>query len=94
MIDIGMVCDINGEFTVSIFDPNDPDHIAKKRKYQRAQQKISDTDFDDTEEDTKDSITPAEQLLLMAGLIFVFVLYVAVKLTFHEITEEGGAKIL
>ena len=95
-IDIGMVCDVNGEFTVSIFDPNDPDHIVKKRKYQRAQQKVSDAIYDEDfdEGDIKDSITTREQVLLMGGLAFVFFLYVTVKLAFNEINEDDGAKIL
>ena len=34
-VDVGMTLKESGEFVVSIFDQNDPDHIRKKQRYQR-----------------------------------------------------------
>jgi molecular chaperone DnaK (HSP70) len=88
-IDIGMELRPNGEFVVSIFDSNDPDHIRKRERYVKSKGKVTvgDDDWDRTELPlTKDNDgVPLEQISLVAASLVLFVLYVAVKLCFRDI---------
>ena len=81
-IDIGMTLTENGEFIVSIFDPNDPEHIRKKERFQKnAEQVASGGSLGYTP--AKEGF-PTEQIALVVACLLLFALYVAVKLLFHE----------
>jgi molecular chaperone DnaK (HSP70) len=88
-IDIGMELRPNGEFVVSVFDSNDPDHIRKRQIYEKSKGHVtdSDADWDCTELPlAKDNDgVPLEQISLVAASVVLFVLYVAVKLCFRDI---------
>lgn len=84
-VDIGMTMEPSGEFVVSIFDENDPEHIRKKQKYQR--QQGGEIGF---EKKVQDDGVPT---VLIIACTFLFLLYVGVKLAFHD-PEEGGSAML
>ena len=98
-IDVGMTLKESGEFVVSIFDKNDPDHIRKKLWYQRNQEKNNEASRTNTKksnnsqsfatttirsEDTDAEPFTYEQIILMVSCLVVFLLYIATKLTFPE----------
>jgi molecular chaperone DnaK (HSP70) len=85
-VDIGMTLKVNGEFVVSIFDENDPEHIRKKERHQRlsGSQPANKLLYKpDTEEMT------IELVILIVACIALFVVYVAVKLLF-----QGGDQLV
>lgn len=94
-VDIGMTLRQNGEFVVSIFDANDPDHIRKKERYLQAKRKSgSETtknqlDYTSTGIATitkavVDDQLSVEQVSLILACIILFFLYVAAKIAFHD----------
>ena len=85
-VDIGMTMEPSGKFIVSIFDENDPEHLRKKQKYQR--QKGGALGY--VEKEIKDDGVPTP---LIIACVFIFLIYVGVKLTFHD-PEEGGSDII
>jgi molecular chaperone DnaK (HSP70) len=89
-IDIGMELRSNGEFVVSIFDSNDPDHIRKREKLAKSKGRVTDDDWDRTELPLVKvtDVVPVEQISLVAASVVLFVLYVAVKLCFRDIDSH------
>jgi len=90
-VDIGMTMETDGKFICSIFDPNDPEHQAKKRHYQKTRAAAESGGKLDYHEQQEDKVTwTAEEARMLIIPILLFVLYVAVKLAFHEpmIVEE------
>jgi hypothetical protein len=85
-VDIGMTMEPSGEFIVSIFDENDPEHLRKKHKYQE-QQKGGELAF---ETEINDDNLPT---VLVVACAFLLVIYVAAKLAFHDPGETGSAII-
>ena len=91
-VDVGMTLKESGEFVVSIFDQNDPDHIRKKIWYQRNQQNdtkkksitTNPMDQHDSEPFTN------EQIVLFVSCFVVFVLYIVTKMTFPSTTLMEG----
>ena len=85
-VDIGMTMETDGKFIVSIFDPNDPEHLKKKRRYQKA--KAAETgmvlDYHEEAADEVGVTWTREEVRMMVIPILLFVLYVGVKLAFHE----------
>jgi molecular chaperone DnaK (HSP70) len=81
-VDIGMVLRTNGEFVVSIFDPNDPEHVRRKERARNHQSKGSDDILAFRDMVVAEEALSWEQILLMVACIVVFVLYVAAKLVF------------
>lgn len=92
LVSIGMTLKQDGAFVVSIFDPNDPEHVQKRKRLQRAKQQ-HDTEAEDAsarhrhvidyKEDAPESF-PVEQIILFVACLFLFALYVAAKVAFHE----------
>ena len=82
----------SGEFVVSIFDKNDPDHIRKKQWYQRnnmsskneaVSTKINTSDNNNNNDDMEHhQAYTYEQIVLMISCAVVFVLYIVAKMTF------------
>lgn len=94
-IQVGMKLDVDGRFIVSIFDENDPEQVLKKDRFERTKKLAGDLEYiiDMIKvEHEHDSIT-SEQITLMVALISLFVLYIAVKMTFTD-PLEGGNYIL
>jgi molecular chaperone DnaK (HSP70) len=93
-VDVGMTLKESGEFVVSIFDQNDPDHIRKKQWYQRNLPKdtknrksTTPTPNNNTAAGTLDSEPMTyEQMVLMVSCLVVFVLYIVTKMTFPAST--------
>ena len=84
-VDIGMTIEPSGEFVVSIFDENDPEHLRKKQRYQ--QQRGGELAFDD---EINDDNLPT---ILVAACVVLLVLYIAAKLAFHNPGETGSVII-
>lgn len=93
-IDIGMTLKDNGEFIVSIFDSNDPEHIRKRNRYQKEnhhnnshrkeqRQVYYNNDASTTKkiDEEKDPIT-WEQIFLIIGCFIMFLVYTVVKIVF------------
>jgi molecular chaperone DnaK (HSP70) len=88
-VDVGMTLKENGEFVVSIFDQNDPDHIRKKEWYQkvkRAEKTGSAAALLDMNNElhSSDVILPWEQALLLLSCVVLLLVYVAAKITFTD----------
>ena len=88
-VEVGMTLKENGEFVVSIFDKNDPDHIRKKEWYQRAKETEKfDPATPNLDMNSKSSPSEAplswEQVLLLIACIALLILYVVVKITFSD----------
>lgn len=89
-IQIGMKVDTGGQFTVSMFDENDPEQVRKRERFEKisASGKAPDEVVGELgyikELILDESNSSVEQFLLFGILIGVVVLYVAVKLAFHE----------
>jgi hypothetical protein len=89
-VDVGMTLKESGEFVVSIFDPNDPDHIRKKQWYQKEKQakdtttKTRTTPITNRNGNTDTDLEPwtYEQIILMVGCCIIFVFYIVTKMTF------------
>lgn len=92
-IDVGMTLSKDGQFVVSIFDSNDPEHIAKKKRHQEFRQKVMDEKNNEKEqfssevvvadEETENKISK-EEVLLGIACIFLFALYIFAKISFAE----------
>jgi hypothetical protein len=80
-VDIGMTLKENGEFVVSIFDENDPEHVRKKERHQQMEgsQSINKLLY----KPEKEEMT-LEVVSLIVACIVLFFLYVAVKMLFQE----------
>jgi molecular chaperone DnaK (HSP70) len=85
-VDIGMTMATSGEFTVSIFDENDTEHLRKKQKFQQQNNGGGEIGFDEIEDD-------AVPTILIVACAFLFFVYVGVKLAFHD-PGEGGDEII
>jgi hypothetical protein len=97
MIDVGMTVERSGKFIVSIFDKNDPDHLLKKQKYQEWKRKQDNQDGKQVYAlgemvDKTGRSYGKEELMLLLSCAALFILYVAVKMTFQDVEEI--AKIL
>lgn len=67
-VEISMILKESGEFIVSVFDEHDPEHLKKRNRDGLALQYNDSTSF--------------EQNMLVVGCIFVFFLYLAVRISF------------
>jgi molecular chaperone DnaK (HSP70) len=87
-IDVGFTMETSGQFVVSIFDPNDPDHVRKRQRYQqqKAKQEGLELGFHDISQEDK---MPMEQIALIVASVLLFVLYLVVKLVFNEPQESA-----
>jgi len=86
-VDIGMVVDGDGKFTVSFFDENDPEHAMRKMRFLNATSNQTQTytvKKSLREKKSFDEAWSREQILLVISCAFMFVLYVATKITFYE----------
>jgi molecular chaperone DnaK (HSP70) len=91
-VEVGMSLDVDGKFVASIFDVKDPEQVRKKERYQ---QMNSDGNKDSIGElgyiadlvMGEAGLTWSEYLLLSACL-FLFFVYVAVKIAFAEPPDE------
>ena len=94
-VEIGMVCNIDGSLVVSIYDSNDPEDVAKLIKYKKSLGIEDEEMFEnDINKHVSDKITSKEQLLLGLCLFFVVVLYISVKIAFHQVKEPKIDKVL
>ena len=84
-VDIGMTMEPSGEFVVSIFDENDPEHLRKKQRYQH--QQGGELTF---EAAISDDNLPT---VLVFACAFLLVIYIAAKLAFHNPGEAGSSII-
>ena len=82
-IEIGMICETDGSFIVSVYDANDPEDVAKLINYKKSLGIEHIPDDDVIEGSTSGKVTPREQLLLALGLFFVCLFYISVKIAFH-----------
>lgn len=90
-IEVGMKVDAEGQFMVSIFDENDPEQVRKKERFENMTHKdaVGELSYI-TDLVLSESGSSTEQILLMGTLFAVFILYLAVKMTFNDpIVEEG-----
>jgi molecular chaperone DnaK (HSP70) len=83
-VDVGMILRESGELVVSIFDPNDPEHIRKRRQLEG-----NDISINATSQGTLQYIAALqeyskEQVFLVILCCFAFVFYVAVKILFPD----------
>ena len=102
-VDIGMTLDTNGAFQLSIFDSNDPDHIRKRRFYQKAQAKpgegnlVLDYVLQAATTDWKEEGMTAEEFKLVVTACLLFVFYILVKVLISKadiLSEEDMARII
>lgn len=82
-IDIGMTLKTNGEFVVSIFDANDPDHARKKERYRRAKGEHENT-LSCKNDAAVDDHPSIEQISLLVACGVLFLLYAVAKLAFAD----------
>jgi hypothetical protein len=92
-----MTMETDGKFIVSIFDPNDPEHLAKRRRYLKNKAATRGNDKLDYHESTTgitsddNGITwTKEETKLLILPILLFIVYVVLKLAFHEVEAESG----
>ena len=84
-VDIGMVLNEDGEFTVSVFDHHDPEHIRKKERYQQLQSNggnqstTSKLCYKPEQEEVSTEI-----VALTVACVILFLLYVAAKIMFQQ----------
>ena len=101
-VDIGMTLDTNGAFQVSIFDSNDPDHIRKRKFYQKTQASpeegnlVLDYVVQAATTDWKEEGMTAEEfrLIVTASLLFVFYLLVKLLISKEDILRELPGRLL
>ena len=86
-VDVGMTMETSGKFICSIFDEKDPEHLRKREKYQRQNEKGSALEYREFIKD--DDGIP---ISLILSSIILFLLYVGAKLAFHE--PEANTRIL
>lgn len=67
-VDIGMTMEPSGEFVVSIFDENDPEHIRKKQKYRR--QQGGEIGF---EKEVQDDAVPTVLIIACTLIVLIYV---------------------
>jgi hypothetical protein len=91
-VKIGMTLQTSGEFTVSIYDENDPDHRKKRRRYlkEKASRDVSDgITLDDIElyheEQKKDLGFSGTEISLAIFCIISFALYIAARVAFRDV---------
>ena len=94
-VDIGMTMETDGKFIVSIFDPNDPEHRAKRRRYLKNKAATCTNDIkldyhESTTGTTSDDNWTKEETKLLLVPILLFIVYVVVKLAFHEVEAKSG----
>jgi molecular chaperone DnaK (HSP70) len=88
---VGMSVDVDGKFIVRIFDENDPEQVLRKERFENEKDRqdvdgeigyINDLIF-------AESGMRAEQVVLSLALLGVIVVYILVKLSFHDALENG-----
>jgi molecular chaperone DnaK (HSP70) len=90
-VDIGMTMESSGKFVCSIFDEHDPEHLRKRRKFQREGGGGGALGYSEDIIIQDDDSVP---LSLIVGCFTLFVLYVLAKLLFHEPEQTQTAQIL
>ncbi|KAL7486414.1 hypothetical protein ACHAW6_012008 [Cyclotella cf. meneghiniana] len=83
-VEVGMVLETNGQFMVSIFDENDPEHRKRKRQFLR-QKGMGDEDEEYIENELRFSGTESSLFILFA---IVFALYVATRIAFSNLDVQ------
>mmetsp|Transcript_299 Transcript_299/g.727 ORF Transcript_299/g.727 Transcript_299/m.727 type:complete len:703 (+) Transcript_299:36-2144(+) len=92
-IQVGMKLDSNGRFIVSVFDENDPEQVRKKERFERIKngEVVGELDYiKDMMQAESDEFTN-EQVTLAIALMSLFVLYVAIKISFTDPLENGSS---
>lgn len=92
-IQVGMKLDVDGRFIVSIFDENDPEQVRKRGRFERIKngEVVGELDYvkDMVLAESNDITT--EQFTLIITLISLFVLYVAIKISFTDPLDNGSS---
>ena len=88
-VDIGMTMETSGEFVVSVFDSNDPEHLERKRRYQQHKATGVELGYHD-DRANKGSKMTRDETIMVACSVFLFLMYVLVKLIFHDPLEESA----
>jgi molecular chaperone DnaK (HSP70) len=86
-VDIGMTMEPSGEFIVSIFDQNDPEHVEKKRRYQQRQHE-GGVELGYRGNVPTDTGMTREEKIMVASSVVLLVMYIVVKLVFHDPLDE------
>ena len=85
-IDVAISVDCDGNFTVSVFDWNDPEHLAKRRRYLSKKgeliQEIANNAWDGS--CLTHEKVPWDQWLLLLACFLLGALYIVAKLIFHD----------
>ena len=92
-VQVGMKLDSDGRFVVSVFDENDPEQVRKKERFERIKrgEVVGELDYiKDMMQAEPDEITK-EQVSLAIALMSLFVLYVAIKISFTDPLEDGSS---
>lgn len=90
-IDVGMKLDEHGALTVSIWDPHDPEHQAKRRLVDDQTVVAARPLLESAVEENEDPWT-LEQIMLVSGCLGLFLSYVIVKMAFHDV--QPGSEVL
>ena len=92
-IQVGMKLDTDGRFVVSIFDENDPEHVRKKDRYERAKKGdvVGELDYIKDMILAESTDITKEQVTLTIALISLFVLYIAIKIAFTDPLENNNS---
>lgn len=86
-IEVGMKVDTEGKFTISVFDPMDPEQVRKRQRFEQNQHVIG---FHQADVSTvlgilwEDSNISTEQFMLFGFFLATVILYIAVKIAFNE----------
>jgi hypothetical protein len=88
-VDIGMTMEPSGEFIVSVFDPNDPEHVEKKRRYQQ-HKGGSGVELGYHDNIPTDQGMTREEKIMVASSVVLLVVYIVVKLLFHDPLDESA----
>lgn len=91
-IDVGMTLKEDGQFIVSIFDINDPEHVTKRSRFIQEKKKNMESidlklPYDDVTAVVDEPFT-REQIVLMIVCIVIFILYVVVKISFASFSDD------
>jgi len=81
-VDVAMAVDSDGNLTVSLFDWNDPDHLAKRRRY-LASKGMNKVDHDTVRLSNTQEHLPQEQILLVLACLALGGLYLFAKIIFR-----------
>jgi molecular chaperone DnaK (HSP70) len=87
-VNIGTTMETSGEFVVSVFDSNDPEHLEKKRRYQ--QHKAGGVELGYHDGADKGSKMTRDEMIMVAGSVLLFLVYILVKVVFHDPLEESA----